>query len=92
MKIKIKASARINRRHLLIEGAGKKEIEDAILEFVGVLGWAKAAPVILESDGDVILSIDRKELNNIRAAFEMSEKKMKILRVSGTLKGLGRKL
>lgn len=89
MKLKIKPSAKINRRYLLIEAKNRSEIENTILEYVGILGWAKAAPKFVKTEGKkYILAIERKELTNIRAAFEASDKKINVLRVSGTLKGL----
>ena len=93
MKLKIKSSARIDRRHLLIEAKNKQEIENAILEYIGVLGWAKASPIFPELfkydfKDKIVLSINRKSLSDVRAAFELSKSGIKILRVSGTLKGL----
>ena len=37
---------------------------------------------------DLVLSVERKSVTNIRAAFEASPYNIKIKRVSGTLKGL----
>jgi RNase P/RNase MRP subunit POP5 len=89
MKLKIKPSAKIHRRYLLIEARSKKEIEQTILEYIGILGWAKAAPKFVKtSSKNHVLAIERKELTNVRAAFEASDKKIKTLKVSGTLKGL----
>lgn len=89
MKLKMKPSARINRRYLLIEANSKQEIESAILDYIGMLGWARAAPLFVNSQTkNFILTIERGELTNVRAAFEASDKKIKILKVSGTLKGL----
>lgn len=93
MSLKLKPSLRKKRRYLLLEAKSKEEIEKAILDYVGILGWAKAAPVFVKSSGEnknFILAVDRKELVNVRAAFELSEKSIKVLRVSGTLKGLGK--
>lgn len=87
---KQKASARIKRRYLLIDAENKEEIEKAILEYIGILGWAKASPVFIDDGGRTILSVDRKEVNNIRAAFEASTDNVKILRISGTIKGLSK--
>ena len=92
MKLKIRPSAKIKRRYLLIEGK-KSDDEKAILDYIGILGWAKASPVFVEPlrekpKDKIILSIDRKELTNVRASFEMTRDKIKILKVSGTLKGL----
>ena len=95
MKLKIKPSAKIKRRYLLIQASSKEDVEKTMLEYLGVLGWAKATPVFVQPlkknlQQSYILSVDRKELSNIRAAFELSHDKIKIIRVSGTLKGLFR--
>jgi len=87
--LKLKASARIKKRYLLIEGK-KEDVERAILDYIGILGWAKASVVFLKSaQSEVILSIDRKEIVNVRAAFEMCKENIKVLKVSGTMDGLG---
>ncbi|MBS3076806.1 hypothetical protein J4233_00890 [Candidatus Pacearchaeota archaeon] len=92
MKLKIKPSARLNRRYLLLEADNKQEVESAILDYIGLLGWAKAAPIFVNSSGKAhVLAIERTELTNVRAALEASEKKIKLVNVSGTLKGLKKK-
>ena len=88
MKLKLKSSARIKRHYLLLNSSSKKEVEQAILDYIGILGWAKAAPIFLENKNNIILSIDRKEMNNVRAALELSNSDIKVSRVSGTLEGL----
>lgn len=92
MKLKQKASAKMHRRYLLISGTDKKIVEKIILDYIGVLGWANAAPVFVNDDNfgndKLILAVERKALESIRAGFEMCNEKVKILRVSGTLKGL----
>lgn len=88
--LKIKPSAKIKRRYLLIEGT-KAKVEKVILDYIGILGWAKAAPHFVKSENNkIVLAVERKELTNVRAAFEISEEKVKILKVSGTLKGLNK--
>lgn len=85
--LKIKPSVRLNRRYLLISGT-KEEIERAILDYIGILGWARAAPLFVSSsNGKTVLAVAREELTNVRAGFALQDK-VKILRVSGTLKGL----
>ncbi|MEK6844536.1 MAG: hypothetical protein AABX83_03890 [Nanoarchaeota archaeon] len=88
MKLKLKPSARMNRHYILLEAKSKKEVEQAILDYIGILGWAKASPIFINDKNKIILSIDRKEMINVRAAFELSNSDIKVLRVSGTLKGL----
>jgi len=92
MKLKQKASNKLHRRYLLIEGSDKNIIEKTILDYIGILGWAKSNPIFVQdndlNEKGIVLAVDRKSLDDIRAAFEISNEKIKILRVSGTLKGL----
>ena len=87
----LKPSHREKKRYVLIKGkdANKKHIEEVILEFIGVLGWAEASPQIVKSSKDsVILTINRKSLDKIRASFVMSKKDLQIVKVSGAIKNL----
>ena len=92
MKVRQKPSERIHRRYLLIGGTSWKDIEKAILEGVGVLGWARSMPLMVKDKdidkGMVVMAVRRESVNEIRASFELSGFKGKIRKVSGTLKGL----
>ena len=84
----LKPSHREKRRYLLISGkdANAKAIEAAILKFIGVLGYAKAAPMAVKKLGKkLILSVNRKALEQVRAALSMSGKDMKIEKISGVI-------
>ena len=84
---------RENKRYLLIRGKNLKEnVEKAILEYVGTLGYSKASPnwIKLEHDSG-ILSINREAINEVRGSFAINNFDMKVERVSGTLKGLEKK-
>jgi RNase P/RNase MRP subunit POP5 len=87
MKLKTRPTERIKRRYLLIEGAVREEIEKALVDYLGVLGWAKASPVFVNNK---ILSVERDWLIHARAAFAVADGKIKIIKVSGTLAGLKR--
>ena len=111
MKLNVKPSQRIKRRYLLIEGS-KENIEKAILDYLGALGWAKASPIFVKSEikkslrsfrtfgcsrhdvkcldmkNNIILAVSRSEVDNVRAAFESSSSEIRVLGISGTLKGL----
>ena len=87
----LKPSHREKKRYLLIKGkdADKKKIDEAILEFIGVLGYAEASPQVIKSCKNlVILAVNTKSLNKIRASFVLSNKDLNIVKVSGTLKNL----
>ena len=87
--LKQKPSARIHRRYLLIEGSREK-IEKAILDYIGMLGWAKAAPVFVKGVGKKnVLAVERASIDSVRGAFAIAADDIQVLKVSGTLKGLG---
>ncbi len=89
-KLKLKPSARDKRRYLLIDEKDNLKIEKAILDYLGVLGFAKASYVKVKFfDGKIIGSVLRGELENVRAGLGLAG--ISILRVSGTLKGLGKR-
>ncbi|MEK6889325.1 MAG: hypothetical protein AABW80_04430 [Nanoarchaeota archaeon] len=93
MALKQKPSNKVHRRYLLIVEGTKKEIEETVLDYVGILGWAKCKPVFVEDKRikkGIVLSIERKSLEDIRASFELSNKNMKIVKVSGTIEGLSK--
>ena len=87
----LKPSHREKKRYLLIKGkdANQKNIEEVILEFVGVLGWAEASPQVVKSEkNSIILTINRKSLEKIRTSFIMSKKDLQIVKVSGAIGNL----
>jgi RNase P/RNase MRP subunit POP5 len=85
----LKSSHRENKRYLLILGkdADKKTIEEVILEFIGVLGYAEAGISFIK-DSKVILAVNRNSVDKIRASFLMSRKDIKIKKISGSLGNL----
>ncbi len=92
MKLKsLKPSMKENKRYLLLEGKFKREdVEEAIFDYIGVLGYAKANPVFIS---DKILAVNREMIDQVRGSFVMfsTKKDIKVKRVSGTISGLGKK-
>ena len=87
-KLKLKPSARDKRRYFLI-GASNTKVEAAILEYIGVLGFAKSAYMKVSSadfPSKLIGSCLVKSLEDVRASLAFVG--IKIEKVSGTLKGL----
>lgn len=87
----LKSSHRENKRYLLVSGkdANEKNIESAILKFVGVLGYAQVSPEIVKrSESKLILMINRTEIEKVRASFVLSGFDLKIEKVSGALNNL----
>ena len=78
----------MKKRYLLFNINSKQEIEKTILDYIGILGYAKASPSFIKNKDKTILAINRSSINEVRAAIELSNSKIKILKISGTLKGL----
>jgi RNase P/RNase MRP subunit POP5 len=76
---------RLKRRYLLVRGE-KNEIEKALIDYLGILGWARAAPLFSNHSGGLVVVVNREELINVRAAFALSN--VSVVKVSGTLKGI----
>ena len=86
-RLKLKPSARDKRRYFLVRASNVK-VEAAILEYVGVLGFAKSAYMYVKRSKDKSVgSCLVKSLDDVRAALAFAG--IKIEKVSGTLKGLG---
>ncbi len=87
----LKPSHRENKRYLLIKGsdANKNAVEEIILEFLGVIGYADVCPNVISSgSGKLVLSINRKMIDKVRACFFMSGRDLRVERVSGSVKGV----
>jgi len=84
----LKPSARERKRYLLLQGQNLKvNVEKSILDFIGVLGLSRAG---LRWINPSVLSINRESLNHVRASFTVWPEKIKIVKVSGSIKSLGR--
>ena len=86
----LKPSLRENKRYLLIEGEElRKNVEKAILDFIGTLGYSKTdLDWIKEGKNNAIISVNRETVNNVKASLALFPKKIEVKKVSGTLKGL----
>ena len=88
-KLKLKPSARDKRRYFFVNAKDNKKVEEAILEYIGVLGFAKSAyKFVKQNKEELIGSCLREELNDVRAALAMAG--FSIRKVSGTISGLDR--
>lgn len=87
----LKPTLREKKRYLLVHGK-KENIEKAVREFLGMQGMAKASLTFIKSEKDsAIISVNRKMVDQVRAALVIWPEKIEVLRVSGTIKGLGKK-
>ena len=81
-----------NKRYLLVKGNDCKEnIEKAILEFVGVLGLSKTGLSFIKNEkSSCVICVNRESVDSVRASLVVFPDKMEVVKVSGTLKGLGK--
>jgi RNase P/RNase MRP subunit POP5 len=83
---KLKPSMREKKRYLLLDRArNKEEIEKTILDFIGILGYAKSGLYFVN---DKIIAVNREMVNEVKASFALSENKINVKRISGSLKKL----
>ena len=89
----LKPSMRENKRYLLVKGKNLKEnIGKSILEFIGILGMSKTGLGFIKTGKDfTIISVNREMVDSIRASFTVFSERITVEKVSGTLKGLGKK-
>jgi len=89
----LKPSMKEKKRYLLIKGSNlKTNVEKAMLDFVGTLGMAKAHLNWIKSgSSSAIISVERGMVNYVRGSFAVSPEKLEVKKVSGTLKGLGKR-
>ncbi len=88
-QLKLKPSVRDKRRYLLIVEKSEKKIEDAILNYIGVLGFAKSAYMKVKNDefpDRIIGSCLRKSLIDVKSSLALAG--IKVEKVSETIKGL----
>ena len=70
----------------------KKNVERAILDFIGALGFSKVGLGWIDEKNDSgIISVNREMVDSVRASICVFPKKMEVKKVSGTLKGLKEK-
>lgn len=86
----LKPSMRENKRYLLITGKElRKNVEKAILDFIGVLGYSKVGLEWIKiGENSAVISVNREAVDNVRASLAVWPKKMEVKKVSGTLRGL----
>jgi RNase P/RNase MRP subunit POP5 len=81
----LRKSMRERKRYLKLGKCNKERVKKAIMDYIGILGFGKASPQFVKNK-DNVLSINRKELDKVKAALEMAD--IEVIRVSGSLKGL----
>jgi len=89
----LKPSLRENKRYLFVKGRNlKSNIEESILGFIGILGMSSTGLEWIKTGKDsMIISVNREMIDSVRASFTVFKEKITVEKVSGTLKGLGKK-
>ena len=90
MQKRLKSSIREKKRYLLLNISDKKKIDSVILDFIGILGYGKSGIQHIKDkkikSGHAVIAVNREKLDEIRAGMAFGS--IKVLRVSGTLRGL----
>ncbi len=82
-----------NKRYLLVRGKNlKKNIEIAILDFIGVLGMSRVGLSYIKTNKDsMVIAVNREMVDSVRASFCVFPERISVEKVSGTFKGLAKK-
>lgn len=81
----LKPSMRERKRYLKLKGQfTRQEVEEAIIRYIGILGYSRASPMWISKG---VLAINRESLEDVRASLALVEG-VEVEKVSGTLKGL----
>jgi RNase P/RNase MRP subunit POP5 len=89
----LKPSMKEKKRYLLIKGKNlKKNVPEAILDFIGKLGMSKCGLSWIKSSKDsAVICINREMVDSVRASLCVWPEKIEVVKVSGSVKGLGKK-
>ena len=87
-RLKLKPAQRDSRRYFLVS-ASRSEVEKALRDYLGILGFAKANYVAVEKSGKFVGSCIRESLEDVKAGLALAG--ISVEKVSGTIKGLDRK-
>lgn len=98
-KLKLLPSLKEKKRYLVVlikarsGEKAKKAVDKALLEFLGILGYAEVGPMVMEmgkknSDFYCVLSINRSCVDKVKAAFSLVG--VRCVGVSGSLKKVRR--
>jgi len=82
--MKLPSSLKEKRHYVIIEKSDESRIKNILMDYLGILDYAKAGPKIISLGSKTAVSIERDFVNAAKTAFVLS--KIKVLRVSGTLK------
>jgi len=96
-RLKLLPSLREDKRYLALilkrKFDVKKQIENAVLKFLGLLGYAKAGLIVIETGNKnkknyAIISVNRNSVNDLKSSLLLKD--IKCIGISGTIKGLRR--
>ncbi|MFA5060806.1 MAG: hypothetical protein WC494_00625 [Candidatus Pacearchaeota archaeon] len=91
-KLKLKPSQRDKRRYLVLDTLESTIVRKALLDYLGILGFAKSGYTeirLKDFRGKIIGSCLRESLEDVRAGLALAG--ISIEKVSGTIKGLSKK-
>ena len=84
MQKPLKPSMREKKRYLLLSSKpGKKKIDEAILEYIGALGYSQTGLMQIK---DNIIAVNREVVDKVKAALLI--KGIKVKKVSGSVKNV----
>lgn len=83
-KMKLPSTLKERRHYIIIKKTSENEIKNILMDYLGIINYAKAGPKIINLGDKLAISIERDFVNLAKTALIMS--KIPVMRVTGTIK------
>jgi len=84
MKMKLPSTLREKRHYIIVKKIEDVKIKNALMDYLGIINYAKASPKLIKLDDKIAISIERDFVHIAKTALLLS--KIPVLKVTGTLK------
>jgi len=82
--MKLPSSLKERRHYVIVPKSDEAKIKNVLMDYLGILNYAKAGPKIINLGDKIAVSIERDFVNAAKTAFLMS--KVQVIKVTGTIK------
>lgn len=83
--MKLPSSLKERRHYIIIKKTPEKEVKAILMDYLGIINYAKAGPRTISLGDNTAISIERDFVNIAKTALSLS--KINVIKVTGTIKG-----
>jgi RNase P/RNase MRP subunit POP5 len=81
--MKLPSSLKERRHYIVLKKTDESKIKNILMQYLGILNFAKAGPKIINLDNKTLISIERDFVNAAKTALALS--KIDVIKVTGTI-------